>query len=1660
MRDACRAARINVKVVIILLVVMVLLAGSAAVAYKVRKRLIANAALAEGQAAFEQKDWETARKQLRRYLSKYPDDAEVLEQYAEAELSVRPLEQPNVGGAIGAYRRLIQIKPDDEMPYERLATLYSSLADFAELAYIARKRLDRVPHDPKATLWLATSLLSQHKLEDAQKTLKELVEQLGEQEERHPEFIEACATLSRMAARVESATAWSEALGWLDRSVEYDPQSPSALVTRARFHRLAPADSPEARAENLAKARADLERAAGLEAVDPRVHLLASDEWIQHGDMDHATAELEAVEDVDIAVLKNYFFDPDDWLVLKFDHAARLALWKRDGAEGLELVNRALSPHDPQHATIKYTHHRVMILPAGIGLYLAGGEVERARLCLDELLDATAGMKLAPEREEQISFLKANVAWAQGEPYKVIEVLEPVTASNPALAVAWRQLAEAFARTNQSRRAVQALTEYLNLRPDDSQATLQLARQYIEQGNWARGLEAARLAESLGSTDVAGTLLRLRAGLHVAVEQSDATASAALETLSAELATLRESHPDLVAIRLLQVLIAAQQERMDVAEQELKQAIAECSDTLPAEMQLARLYIVTKRPEQALEVARAACERHVGLADPWMAWSELQRANEQSSEAHQTLQAGLEAMEDPRERSKLTVALALFDILYADNRGSGIDLLKELAVENDRDVRVRSLLLGMPEVQADQAYAKQLIEELKQIEGETTGLMWRLYEAAVWLSQEGWQSKQQEISDLLSYCIAADSQWPAPVLLLGGMCVQLGDSDRAEDLYRSTLRQDAAAVEVADRLLNLLEAQGRFSEARQILSQVEADPQAVVVRRVGIALGAGDYAEAIDALKLRLANQPNDATTLIALARLVYLDGKDVAAAFDYLDQAEALSPDPVALTAARVWILEGENQPNEARELLDELVARENTFRAYLLRAQYFASTGQLDLAEKDYLQLTRLEDNNRGEEFLGQFYMDSGRLAEAIATWEKASQAYPESLSLKRNLMKALLLRAQGDDRQRAEAMLAELGEQLPDNPDLLWVRALLALDEGTEAATNEAQGLLEQVIRRQPTHIDAHLGLIGIAVRREDYTAARDLAIAALGANHSSSRLLLARAEVERVLRNPQVAWELARQVLSDDPEEAGAGSILVVAALETRDFKVLEATRGLLTEALAERPDNEAMQLGLAKILSVLGQTEAAIAKLEGYRQADEPRSTVNVLLTLADLHRVHGDLDISRERIEAAAALAPDSLAVIRSRIKWLAASGQLDQIVTLASDYSAKHPDDTDVLMAAATALASSNQEQHRRKARTLYEHVTTIAPQLLEARLPLAVLAYQDGDVVRAEQGFRDILVADPANAAAANNLAWLLVDARGDDGAALAEALELANIAVNSAPDKVQFLETRGRVLAKFPERLQEARADFEKCVRLARPGSLEQIEAASGLARLCLDLNDIAGASRCDNVGALMVAASVLAASGQEQYRRDARALFEHVASIAPRVTGAHRAIAWLAYEDGDFTRAEQASRAILAVDPANADAANDLAWLLAEKHGDDQTALKEALELANQAVDLAPDNLHFLDTRGVVLSKYPERLSEARADFEKCMRLSQPSSPRRAKAALNLARVCVQLNEAAEARRHLDEAARIDQEHNVFTPEQRDDLRALLEKIGASEAQPVP
>jgi len=78
--------------------------------------------------------------------------------------------------------------------------------------------------------------------------------------------------------------------------------------------------------------------------------------------------------------------------------------------------------------------------------------------------------------------------------------------------------------------------------------------------------------------------------------------------------------------------------------------------------------------------------------------------------------------------------------------------------------------------------------------------------------------------------------------------------------------------------------------------------------------------------------------------------------------------------------------------------------------------------------------------------------------------------------------------------------------------------------------------------------------------------------------------------------------------------------------------------------------------------------------------------------------------------------------------------------------------------------------------------------------------------------------------------------------------------------------------------------------------------------------------------------------------------------------------------------------------------------------------------------------------------------PDRVADAKSDFEKITPLSSSDTRRKAGTLLQPGRVCVKLNDLPDARQHLSDALEIDRKANVLTAHKRSEITNVIQRSG--------
>jgi putative PEP-CTERM system TPR-repeat lipoprotein len=589
-----------------------------------------------------------------------------------------------------------------------------------------------------------------------------------------------------------------------------------------------------------------------------------------------------------------------------------------------------------------------------------------------------------------------------------------------------------------------------------------------------------------------------------------------------------------------------------------------------------------------------------------------------------------------------------------------------------------------------------------------------------------------------------------------------------------------AARDIANAILKLapdnprlLELAGAAAFRLQQYAQAEAffgralanSPRPVLTRQMlaQTHLRAGEPAKAIEVLQAVIESAKSDGTSL-ALAGEAYLqlgDAKRSEAAFQ---RALKAAPDDarVRTSAAMAQLARGSSGPALAE--LESIAAGDASPRADLALISARLRQSDLPGALKAIAALEKKQpDRPLAPNLRGRVQMLQHDAEAATRSFELALQKDPGYFPAVASLAALQLSQGQADAaHQRLEGFL----KAHPGHIQALL--GLAELEERTGAAPATVTSRLQSAVKLNPTERLPHLALINRYLSMGD-------AKSALGAAQDASAVLTGDLSILEALGRAQIAagnGELAiasfKRLGSLQPRNPMHEVRLADAYLASRNK---EGASAALRRALEIEPDMPLALRGQALIAVSDNRFQDGIA-IARRMQARNPTSSAG--------HELEGELEFAAQHWPAAAAAYGAALQRNRSSDvavhlhASLRRSGKTAEAQRLAADWQQAHPDDVGFLFY-------------------------------------MGDIALADGDLPRAEAGYREVLKLQPSNGLALNNVAWLMVR-QGKPG-----ARALAEKAVAALPDRAPLLDTLSGAL-ELENQLPQAIETQKRAITLA--------------------------------------------------------------------------------------------------------------------------------------------------------------------------------------------------------------------------------------------------
>ena len=734
--------------------------------------------------------------------------------------------------------------------------------------------------------------------------------------------------------------------------------------------------------------------------------------------------------------------------------------------------------------------------------------------------------------------------------------------------------------------------------------------------------------------------------------------------------------------------------------------------------------------------------------------------------------------------------------------------------------------------------------------------------------------KKTEARESLAAAQRAVAKFPAAMVLEARMSADAGDAAQA------VLMLDAVTV-----------AAPQNADAWRIRGDV-------------LLYGIADKARAVASYEKAIALNPTDMLAHSALIA-AHLSGNDLAAADAQLLILKKIHPNHIQVKFLEAQIAFGRKDYLVARELLTGLL-RQAPANPMMLQ---LAGLNELELSAfgqaETYLgKVVQAYPNfMEGRLMLGRVYMrggQPGKAASMLTPLLDRPDAAPAMLSMAAEAQLAL------GEPERAQALFERAAKLQPANLSLQLGRAKSMMAKGQSDLAIAEFGRIASA----DLNIDADVALLWSLAKQRDFAAAMRAADAlerkrpkSAFVDHVRGELLLqqgnnnaARASFDRALakdnnyfpslaglaaldqadQKPDSAQKRFEQVLQVNPRHVPA--LLGLANLRLINGANKDEVLKLLSTAKSSNPNDLLPRLALAEnylrfgsaklalteaqeaeglmpnnpaVLDVLGRSQVLAGDVQqalvtfGKWSGLQPKAPLPNI-RLAELHASRKDWDAAVTSYKRALSIAPASAAALSGLVRLYAASGRVDQALTLARQNQAKQPSQAlayalegDVessrrrwdLAASAYGQAATKPDARSELAEKLYlAQVSAGRPDAAEAAAEawiknhpgdalfmfnLGRIAMARQDLALAEKRFLETLRSQPANAPALNNVAWIRLQ-QGRNG-----AVEFAEKAVALAPTTPQMLDTLAAALAADGQ-FSKATSTQQQAVAKAGAGS----------------------------------------------------------------------------------------------------------------------------------------------------------------------------------------------------------------------------------------------
>ena len=910
-----------------------------------------------------------------------------------------------------------------------------------------------------------------------------------------------------------------------------------------------------------------------------------------------------------------------------------------------------------------------------------------------------------------------------------------------------------------------------------------------------------------------------------------------------------------------------------------------------------------------------------------------------------------------------------------------------------------------------------------------------------------------------------------------------------EDLLAALEKATDNAFPVKASQLQLAVLRSQFGKAQQLLSDMKnSDPSRVEVAmaEAQLLIAQDKTDEAILKLNDAVGEFPESISPLSFLVRLLAAEGKT--------QECEKIIID--ALTRVE--------KPAAKRELGLLLAGFYNRWNEQEKRYQLINSLAQ-DLTDDVLIQrgLLRCEkvikDSGRAQQLVDKIKTLEGEDGwqwryEQARIWfvqDNFKERYPKAVSLlKENLLanpddqgSRMLIAAayeRAGESQRAISTYRQAYERSPREISII-VPTVAALYRANE------DDLADKILQRAAGEklSDPYLKEFEALIyhRRGDLASASD-AMEDLLANDPNNRAVLLSLAKMKMLQNEFVEARLLLDRLKiQEPNSLSVAAAQIEWNVRQRKFAQAIA----MCDELIHNFNNASAYVLRAGIFASIGEPNKAIEDFD-HATAIEPNNAQVWAAKSEFYRRSIGRPDKAIADIRQALSLAPGNLLVQKRAISLLLASKNTDNVSegkNLLEKALKKYPDDVGLCLYQAGSLVAEETAPAFKEAEGILQKITEDQPKTSQAWLLLGELSLRQGQSGKAVEFALRGLVHKP------NNRGLILLKARAEAVRSplmaiptlkflcelypndVNSAVLLANtyIAADEPKKAVELLRTQ---LVFCSSTLDERKVNIALAQALHKNGNktdaqkifdsfyqsepddpgplLAQVRLLRG-DKLWSQLNQMVS-DWCQNhpndTRVPIAIAGDLAATEDTQAQKTAEDLLRKILDRDPNSLPAMNTLALLLQITGRSEESARFYRQVLTLESDNVKAINNLAWILCEEQGKHQ----QAFDLAQRGLEIAPNYIDLIDTRGVAYYRLGQ-LDKAAQDFNMCLTLYPTGTPALTASYFHLGRALAELGQKEEAIEKLNKALELNAEIEGLSNADIEEAQRLLQELSLGE-----